>query len=379
MKDLFSDIDSCSIDINGIWTAQLYREYEEINWYYSAKLSVPIIKIEDLGSKWGQWDPLFRVISLNRRLIEVHSWDVVLEVLKHEMAHQYVNEVLRITDEVDHGFSFTKSCHKLGVAGWASKATGDLPESIPPLRERILSQDDERLLNKVEKLLALAQSSNEHEALLAMQKVREMYARHNIQRLQASREGALDSLIISRRKKKLEAHESMIFTVLNEHFFVKVVHTSLYDQKRFEKYKAVELLGSRENLLMAEYVFYFLLKQCDSLWMNHKRSTGCVSQVKRSYLLGVLQGFSDKLKYDNPRDKVASEAGLSKTESKALLKIEQDELDTYIEKRFPRIRSKSRSSTRVIGGVFEQGKADGRKIVIHKGLTKKGGFLGLLT
>ena len=46
-----------------------------------------------------------------------------------------------------------------------------------------LSQEETRLLSRAEKLLSLANSSNEFEAQSAMQKVHEMYQKHNLENL----------------------------------------------------------------------------------------------------------------------------------------------------------------------------------------------------
>lgn len=372
-------MNSHDIDFLSVWTKQLYREFEEINWYHKLTLRPCVIQITDLGKRWGQWDPFFRTITINRTLITDHSWDIVLEILKHEMAHQYVSEVFGRPDDNTHGDVFEAACRNVGVAVWAAKATGELPETIPTLRERVLSQDDERLLQKVEKLLALAGSANEHESLLAMQKVRELYTKHNFDRLRAHRAGDMDSLIICRQRKKMEPHESMIYSILNESFFVKVVHTSLYDAKACVKYKAVELLGTRENLLMAEYVFYFLLQQCDSLWKDHKKKSQCDGRLRRSYQLGILHGFSEKLSSQATQHKVAQDLGLSHGETTALVKQDRKELNDFVAIKYPRLSSKSRGQARVDGGMFAAGKSAGKSINLHRAVTGKssrfGGFL----
>lgn len=367
------------IDLLAVWTKQLYREFEEINWYHKLHLRPCVIQIADLGKRWGTWDPFFRTITLSETLITKHNWDVVLEILKHEMAHQYVSEILGLPDDNTHGAAFESACARVGVAGWAAKASGDLPEHIPTLRERVLSQDDERLLQRVEKLLALAQSANEHEALLAMEKVRELYTRHNFDRLKAHRAGDMDSLMICRQRKKLEPHESMIYSILNESFFVKVVHTSLFDAKTCEKYKAAELLGTRENLLMAEYVFYFLLQQCDSLWKEHKKKTHCDGKLRRSYQLGILHGFSEKLSSHEVQKKVAEDLGLSESQSLALVRQDKRELKDFVAVKYPRLASKSRGQARVDGSTFAAGKSAGKSINLHRAVTGRssrfGGFL----
>ena len=362
------------------WTRQLYREFEEIAWYHKVSLRPPVIQIEDLVSRWGQWDPFFRSITLNKRLILEHSWDVVLEILKHEMAHQYVTEVLLCQADNTHGDAFGEACRRLGVAPWAAKAGGVIPKEIPSLRERVMTGDDERLLLKAEKLLALAQSGNEHEAVLAMQRVRELYAKYDIERLRANRSGVMDSLIICRHRKKNEPHEAMIYALLNEHFFVKVVHTSLYFAPDQTKYKAAELLGTRQNLLMSEYVFHFLLRQCERLWLTHKKATRCSGRLRRSYLLGVLHGFSEKLSAQAIQSKVAGDLGITALESKALVVLRNRELDDYVETRFPRLATSSRRSARVDHDMYARGKVAGQSITIHRGVTSgKAGFGGFLS
>lgn len=368
------------IDMTSVWTKQLYREFEEINWYHKLGLRPCVIQITELGHRrWGQWDPFFRTITLNHKLITDHRWDIVLEILKHEMAHQYVSEILGLPEDNTHGQAFAAACARVGIAGWAAKASGELPEHIPTLRERVLSQDDEKLLQKVEKLLALAGSTNEHESLLAMQKVRELYTKHNFDRLRAHRSGNMDSLIICRRRKKMEPHESMIYAILNESFFVKVVHTGLFDAKTCEKYKAVELLGTRENLLMAEYVFYFLLHQCDALWRDHKGKTNCTGKLKRSYQLGILHGFSEKLAAQPVQQNAAEDLGLSANQALVLLKQDRKELNDFVGIKYPRLSSKSRGQARVDGGTFAAGKSAGKSLNLHRAVTGRssrfGGFL----
>jgi hypothetical protein len=360
------------------WTRQLYREFDDIVWYFKVKLKPPVIEVRDLGGKWGQWDPLFRTISINNKLILEYSWDVVLEVFKHEIAHQYVCDIFGAASDNTHGNLFQKACDHLGVPMWATKSGGELPERIPSLRERGVDGEGEKLIAKTEKLLALAESGNEHEALLAMNKVRELYAKYDLERLIARKTSHLDSLIISRKRKKLPAHETAIFSILNDHFCVRVVHMNLYCAVNHEKYKAVELLGTRQNLLMAEYVFYFLLQKCEVLWANHRKKTKSSSHMKRSYLLGVLHGFSQKLASEQINQKTVSELNLSLSDSKALVTLKEHELTTYVARRFPRISSVTRARSRVDGSTFSQGKSDGHKLTIYKGVGQSGGFGGFL-
>ena len=163
-----------------VWSAQLYADFDDICYQHRLKLRKPVIRILDLKGSWGSWDPNTRAITISRNLIESYSWDAVLEVLKHEIAHMIVNEQMDIPDHT-HGDHFKQACHQIGIAGWAQASESDMASRVPGETSR--SEDQNRLIKKAEKLLALAQSSNENEALLAMQKVRELYSRYNLDRI----------------------------------------------------------------------------------------------------------------------------------------------------------------------------------------------------
>ena len=78
------------------------------------------------------------------RLIEQHPWDIVVEVLKHEMAHQLADELLGGCESA-HGVIFRDACRMLGVANWAAGAACDLPQEIPNWRQRVLTSEEVRL------------------------------------------------------------------------------------------------------------------------------------------------------------------------------------------------------------------------------------------
>lgn len=362
------------------WTHQLYKEHQDACWFYRINLRPVIIKISDMRSAWGKWDPFCRTITLSRYLIEDHSWDVVVEILKHEMAHQYVTENISDGDITAHGDDFKSACRRLGVASWAMRATAEIPEKIPQLRDRIVNPEDQRLLDRVEKLLSLAQSANEHEAFLAMQKSRELCLKHNLQKVvQAKSDDSMDSLYLTRKKKKTDPVEAKILSILNDHFSVRVVHTTLYDAKICDKFQAAEVLGRRENILMAEYVYNFLHQQCESLWKNFKSLSGVHGSNRKSYQLGILDGFDDKLSkpvdYSVKAARDVQEQGLSVT---ALQKIESRHLDEFASYRYPRLSKKSWGGGQINRGIFSEGQTEGRRLNFSRPIESRGKFGGYL-
>src|SRR5262245_25980687 len=164
-----------------LWTKQLYREYTNIlHWYDLTNVMAPVALAIAPITNYGEWRPATRTIVIADHLIRGYPWNVVLEVLKHEMAHQYVHEVLGSQSERPHGESFQDACHRLGVPAWAASASGTLPPETGHRLTRQLNDEEERLLRRAEKLLALAGSTHEHEAQLAMQRAQELFAKHHL-------------------------------------------------------------------------------------------------------------------------------------------------------------------------------------------------------
>lgn len=368
-------------DILRAWTDRLYSEYEDILFQFNVRLLKPVIRIEPLSRDWGYWNPETRSIAISRRLIEEHPWDIVMDVLKHEMAHQLADERLggsnggRDGGHTAHGAIFHEACRILGVAEWAASATGALPREIPDWRLRVLTSDEERLLKRAEKLLALAESSNEHEAALAVERVQQLYARYNLERLAAGTEPAHVHCIISRRRRRIEADDSAIFSILNAHFLVRAIFTSIYDARDLCRYSAVELLGTRENVLMAEYVYHFLRHKIDSLWESYRGRTGSPAGVRRSYLLGVLTGFQKKLEQSSAF--CNAEPADVNGNSQALLKSADRRLDAFVASRHPKLGKRGWGGGRHDRASYGAGIADGRAITLHRGITHRTGNRGL--
>ena len=347
---------------------ELYREFDHICFTYRVKLVPPVIRTQTMSGRWGLWDPITRTLSLSETLIATYPWDVVIEILKHEMAHQMVTDHFR-SDEA-HGPLFQEACRRLGVAPWASQAETDLNHPITPWQKSALSPEEDKLVRRVEKLLALATSSNEHESLAAMQKVQELYAKHNLSRIEERRQSQHVYLTLNTKKKRLQRHYFMIASILNEHFFVRVIHSELFDASSLTKYKVIELLGTRENVLMAEYVYHFLLNQIHFLWRGYQKQHAKAHTARQSYFLGILSGFRDKLDAAKAADTSQDSTG------RALALSEDPQLESFVTFRYPRLVSFRRGRSVGCSESFQAGQQEGWKLVIHKGISQQEGDQG---
>lgn len=358
--------------------SELFREHESICWHYKVGLSRPIIEISNAKKQWGSWDVDLRIMRISGDLIKRYSWDVTVNVLKHEMAHQIVTDLFNTND--GHGGLFQAACKMIGLPEEFRGAGGDLSRKIIDFRDQDTYPQNGRMLDKVRKLLSLAQSQNENEAYLAMKKANEFIEKYNIDRLERNRSSKYVCAIIDHKKKRIENYQRRIGTILREHFFVDVVYSRLYDPAAFETYRTIELLGTVENVLIAEYVYYFLLNRLEALWKINKAKKGIPgSRNKRSYRLGVLEGFKDKL--DRQAKIRKSRYGLDDTEGRttsALICAEDKILEEFKRMRFPRLYYyRSRGAT-IDPLTFQAGISDGRRLNIHKGIKQNDGFQGRL-
>ncbi|OGR02405.1 MAG: hypothetical protein A2511_09495 [Deltaproteobacteria bacterium RIFOXYD12_FULL_50_9] len=351
------------------WRRQLAQEYRHLCWLYRVRLRLPLFEIRTGQSRAGTWSPGLDTLSLASWLIRDHAWDVVLEVLRHEMSHQYVQQVLGRGDELPHGPAFQEACDRLGVHPEFRSAQGTIP--------RLLSGEGQKsggMLARVEKLFALAQSANEHEAALAMQKANAILRRYNLEQLHRHAATDYDYLIINPGSKRIAAHQRLIAAILKDFFYVNVVIARQFEAQSGETLRVIELTGAKENLAVAEYVYHFLVGRLEYLWREYRKRTRAAGKEKNSYWLGVLNGFREKLSL---QDREAMRTTANNTAS-SLICASDPGLIRYYQTRYPRLRTVQHNRPLVYAGTYQAGQQEGKQLLIHKGVAADGGNTGLL-
>lgn len=355
-----------------LWLAQLLAEYRAICRMHRAALALPVFEIIEDRSRAGSWSPGFATLGIASWLIAEHGWDVVIEVLRHEICHQYVEQVLGRGQEPPHGPAFQEACERFAVHPAFRTAQGAIPRFLPA-RE---GGEKAGILARVEKLFALAGSGNEHEASLAMQKANALLRRHNLERLERKGTVVYDYLVLAGASARLAAHQRSIAAILRDFFHVQVIISRQFDARTGENPRVMELMGVRDNLAVAEYVYHFLMGRLPLLWQEHRKRTGAAGREKNSYWLGVLNGFRLKL-----ADQEKAEAARERRECGTSLILTADPgLVRYCRSRYPRLRTVRRAGPRLRADSYEAGQEEGRRLVLHKGVAEHDGDRGgLLT
>jgi hypothetical protein len=337
-----------SVDLERAALTAVRSTYEDLNGtFFRWRLVAPAFELVDSESRLGRWVGGVRCIELSRQLLLEHGWGVLVEVLKHEMAHQFVSEVLGILDEPSHGPAFRAVCEE---RGFDARATG-----VPS----VSGTDDERgrVLDRIAKLLALAESPNEHEAQAAMSAARRLMLKYNLDAVAKGVRQNYTYRHLGEPSGRVDSSSRMLAALLAQHFFVEVIWVPVWRPLVAKRGSVLEVCGSLENVELAEYVHAFLIHTAERLWREHKRQLKIRSDGGRqSFLTGVMSGFRDKLDRERKR-----------TDQEALVWQGDAVLAGYFRSRHPRIRH-TRFQSRAGSAAYAQGRIAGQNIVLHRGV-----------
>jgi hypothetical protein len=339
----------------------LSEAWESANWRWFAEgMRRPVLRLAPAASFLGQWQSSTRTLTLEHTFAWTAPWPEVLDVLHHEMAHQYVAEILGVVGETDHGPAFQRVLARFGVVPVGGAA--------PP----------DPVLEKVRKLLALAASPNHHEAEAAMKAAHRLMTRHNVDLAAARATSGLAVRHIGPARARHAAWERLLVGILSSHFFVRVVWVPLVDREgvrlarsgraALKRVHVAECVGTPANLEIAAWVHDFLSETGERLWAAHRARRGLTGDRERQrYLSGLMVGFRQKL-----------EQSVAECREAGLVWVGDPRLDELVGQRHGRLRS--RGGLKLVGSdAYHQGKADGREIVLHKPITSTGAGGRLLT
>ena len=349
-------------ELGAAWVRALYRWWEFYDReYVRGALRRPLIELGDGRTHLGQWDAAHRRIVLSRYHVQDDPWADVLDTLRHEMAHQYVTEVLRPHDEAAHGEAFYEACRRLRCE---PRASGRHPQAA----QVTARAEEERVVRLVKKLLSLADSPNEHEAQAAVNKAQQLLLEYNIDLVETDAERAFERLRLGPVKGRHAAWELWLAMILNEFFFVEVLWTRSYDAGRDHEGTVLEVYGTVTNLEMAHFVYDYLSQLLTRLWDDYRRRRGLDGNRERMrYYAGVLQGFHGKLTQQQ-------QAGGTAT-SRALVWRGDVRLREYYRYHNPRVETRQSSGV-AASEAFHHGVEEGRRVHLRRPLASSGSGLG---
>lgn len=148
---------------------------------------------------------------------------------------------------------------------------------------------EEKIIEKIQKLLALSESSNKHEAERAMEKAQALMLEHNVNMRQVQDHDTDYINETTDTFKRQPLGSKYINSLLQEFFFVKVV------QSKRRNGNFLNIIGEKNNVQTALFVRNFLIDNFKRLWDNFRKETGAKVKSRDSFYFGLYQGLKEKL------------------------------------------------------------------------------------
>lgn len=330
----------------------LLRDWGQLNQErFRGALKAPVFALTGQGPSTGHnlglWSSSGRTLHLDRHFVTTAPWPSVREVLLHEMAHQFVDEIYKVRDESPHGVTFQTVCTRFGIDPRASGTPEARADDAP----------SSRIIERVRKLFALAKSANQHEAESAMNAAQALLLKYNLDSSETAGEDVVWRTVGEPGLRHTE-DEKVLGGILTKHFFVKGIWINVYLPKRAEWGSVLEICGTRENVEMALYVHAFLQATTLRLWET--RGVGHTRTALARFRAGAYHAFFQKLAEQATRHK---ETGL--------VWVGDARVDEWFEQRHPRVRT-IRSTGFRRDSDYHEGKAAGRDIVLNRPITSQG-------
>lgn len=348
---------SLSPEMQRLLLQAIVREWDSVNSdYFQNRLSRPVFTLSGNHSTLGRWCPQTRTIELNLEMVTSEPWIRTVHTLKHEMAHQYVSEIAKV-DEAPHGPTFRACCANMGISARARGHDSDYNHG---------HKDDEqnpqvkRLIERVQRLLALAQSPNQNEAETAATMAQSLMLRHNLSQEATSPQDSLheryQSKTLGQPAGRYHEHARRIASVLGQHYFVQPLWIRVYCPELGKYRSLLEISGTPANLEMASFVYDFLHETSERLWYQHKKQRGIRSNRDRlTFMAGVVAGFDRRLEAQS--QKFEQEEGL--------VWLEDEDLRKYQRRLHPRIRTVSYGG-RPQNPAYQAGQDQGQRLILHR-------------
>ena len=345
-------------DTKRLWIAKLMEEFATVRHIVFAKekidLSPPSIEITS-NQYWGEytiWNGC-PIIHLSRKLLNLHSWDAIVLVFKHELAHMLVDMGWQMGNLDPHGEAFKKACGVIDIDANRLMSVKSL------LTE---GRDGEKIAEKIEKLIRLGESPSQAEAELALRKAHELMLKYNIEDLDKRTKEDYIVRPIGSFMKRVPNWTRDIVGILHEYYFINTCLCYSYPHGRY-----YEIFGTKENLDLAEYIYCCLCHQIETLWKEFSAKKKTEGHIyiqgvfsKESFAEGLVCGYREQLKEEKKRLETVPAI-------QALVWKGDPLLDEMHKKQYPDMRDNTHHRTASLGGRNE-GFNLGKNLKINQGI-----------
>jgi hypothetical protein len=328
-----------------------------------------------VNRNWGMWFPQRRELSIHARLaVELQGHADWADTIAHEVAHQWADEVAHASHEPPHGSTWRRGARLFGAHPQATACCQLEALCAPP------SDADAQIIRRVQKLLALSDSANPHEAELATLNARKLIAKHNLapsvphlsspQPVPPQR-WAYQTLGVPIAKRPLWLF--MLARILQDHFHVQGIWLRYPDLSwdapsppaGASTRWLLEITGTPASVAIAAHVFAFLQEEAQRRlrdYLSSRASADRPRTARLDFLEGFFLGFRQKLDAQKAHLQAqwAEEAS-----TRALIPLADAALLAFHRSRYPRIHRSTASRPLSDVDAHAEGKSQGQQTRLH--------------
>ena len=210
---------------------------------------------------------------------------------------------------------------------------------------------NEKIIEKIQKLLALGGSENKHEAELSMKKAQDLMVKHNLT-MQAIDNHDSEYIGEAGKEYKRESVEAKyVNSILSEFFFVSVIKSRNFQGK------FITIVGEKNNVKTAQHMKVYLTNVFKVLWSDYRAKTGCPNKSKQSFYMGLFRGFSEKMREQRKESEIKFEMVL----------VNDPKVESKVTEMFGKVSNTTRRVNTGDGAALSEGKNQGRKLNVNSG------------
>jgi len=222
------------------------------------------------------------------------------------------------------------------------------------------------IIEKVQKLLALAKSSNINEAAAATAAANKLIDQYRLSEADLSLSSEDDQLIeddgFVYETGRIVPWKNSLAITLAKHYGCAMFNSTVYPNGR--KVSRYKLIGKKSDIQITKYMFSWLTAECQRLVEKEAQGKGKI--FSQSYCQGFVSGVSQQLT-------ISREAAKQEASSAAIVKIDSREQEAihFMNQNYNLKANKASSASRIDPRAFDAGMNKGKSIHLGNGLDTK--------
>lgn len=242
------------------------------------------------------------------------------------------------------------------------------------------NHEHKKLLERIRKLLALSESPNENEALLAAAKAKDMLERYNLS-LADIETCEITEKNYATGSSRMAGWLLQLASSVARGFNCEIYYRKTMDGKS-KLTASICFVGTNIDTEIAEYVFEYLRKTVESVTAKKMKElkmpkfakilkinrTSYLRKMRNSYRIGLVAALDEKVRHFAESGKNQEKEELGAGKNKAMTVSKNDALHKYMNNL--ELRKGRRAQSSVLPDGYHDGLKDGKDISINKGIRK---------